>query len=334
MYYLKDRIKENIKYAFIIFILFFIIITLNSYSISAEELDIAFVPKSLDNPIFLDTFEAAEQQAEILNVKLHWVAPFLTNTKKQVEIVNQLIKQNIDGIIISANDSQSLKNVINKAVNNNIPVITFDSDSPDSKRLSYVGTDNYEVGVKIGNSLIDILKNKNILKSNKKLMILSGDSGALNLNQRIAGFNNAIEGKIKIDQSETLYCKDKIQLAIEHVENYLEDNFDTDIIFFTGGWPFYVPADAMPNFKKWAKDGGVAVGIDIFYSALLLQKEGLIDFLIGQDFKKMAVTSLTLIVDSLRGSKVSKDFIDTGYTVSNEENIDELLKIYKPWEVR
>lgn len=326
----------SFKKILIIFILLlFIFFILFNTNINAEEkLKIAFVPKSLDNPIFLDTFEAAEMEAERLGVELEWVAPFKTSTEGQVKVIKQLIEQDIDGIIISVNDSNSLEKVINEAYKNQIPVITFDSDSPNSKRLCYVGTNNYEVGFEIGSSLIDILNDRGKLKGRKRIMILSGEQSASNLQQRIKGFKDAISKKIDIGNIETLYCKDNIQLAIELVEDHLEQNPDTNIVFFTGGWPFYAPADAMPNFKNWANKEGVAIGIDIFYSALILQNEGLIDFLIGQNFKNMGTKSLNLMIEYLRDSKVPKDFINTGYTISNEENIEELLKIYKPWEVR
>ncbi|MCF8009479.1 MAG: substrate-binding domain-containing protein [Halanaerobiales bacterium] len=325
----------NIKKMFKVILLFSIIVTLFSFCVNANErLKIAFIPKSLDNPIFLDTFEAAQKTADRLDVILEWVAPFETSTKGQVKIINNLIKQNVDGIIISANNSESLKTVINEAFDKGIPVVTFDSDSYNSERLTYVGTDNYLVGSEMGNSLLNILKEQGKIKNQQEIMILSGVKGASNLKNRIEGFINSINENIKVKEVDIVYCDDNIQLAIELVEEYLKNNMSTDIVFFAGGWPFYAPADAMPNFKKWADQGGIAVGIDIFYSALILQKEGLIDYLIGQDFKNMGIKSLEIIVDFIKDKKEPKEFIDTGYTISNKDNIDHLLKIYKPWEVR
>src|SRR5450755_3903512 len=51
------------------------------------------------------------------------------------------------GILVSATDASILTPDINAALDQNIPVITIDADAPDSKRLFFVGTDNYNAGL-------------------------------------------------------------------------------------------------------------------------------------------------------------------------------------------
>ncbi len=333
----KDYLIIMIILKKLVILIMIIILIVPGIPVKAAEgdqtLTIAFVPKSLDNPIFLDTFEAARRKAAELGVKLEWVAPFFTDTESQVRVINNLIKREVDGIIISVNGSDSLKKVIDKAVDSGIPVATFDSDSPASKRLFYIGTDNYQAGVAVGQALRNLLDGKKGDKKAYKTMILSGDRGALNLNKRIIGFKHALHGNYLLD-IEILYCEDNIQLAIELVEEYLRDHPDLDIIFFTGGWPFYTPADAMPNFQEWSKRGGIAVGIDIFYSALLLQEQGMINYLVGQNFKEMGEKSLDYLVQYIREGTLPPVLINTGLTYADKTNIDRLLDIYKPWEVR
>lgn len=295
---------------------------------------IAFVPKSLDNPIFLDTLEAAQKKAYELGVRLEWVAPFTTSTEEQIKVVNNLIRRKVDGIIISANDPGALKGVINRAVQNGIAVATFDSDVPGSDRLFYVGTDNKKAGYELGKALVKVVKRKNKAHRNLKTMVLSGGKEALNLKKRITGFNEAVAGELNIEINDVLYCYDDFQLANELVEGYLKIHPDIDIILFVGGWPFYVPPDAMPRFQKWARKGGIAVGIDIFYSALVLQKEGMIQYLVGQDFGKMGELSLFYLVNYLRYGQKPPVIIKTGIEHANRSNLDKLLKIHKPWGVR
>lgn len=323
----------RLKYIFIILSIIFIIFFIFNPAVEAG-LNIAFLPKSLDNPIFLDTFEAAHREAEELGVNLMWVAPFTTDTGSQADIIDSLIDGGVDGIIISANDSSSLERVINRAVESGIPVATFDSDSPESKRLFYVGTDNYQAGVNCGRAVKEELAESGLEDKKLKTVILTGDRMALNLNKRIIGFKKTISDSYQLDIREILYCRDNIQLAIELIEDYIGKNPDLDLVFFTGGWPFYVPADAMPNFQQWAADGGIAVGIDIFYSALLMQEQGLIDHLVGQDFKEMGRLSLRKLVAYLRFGEQPSDRINTNLTEATEENLQRLLKTYKSWEVK
>ncbi|ACL70733.1 substrate-binding domain-containing protein [Halothermothrix orenii] len=310
-----------------------------SLSVSAgklppKPLTIAFVPKSLDNPIFLDTLEAAQKEARRLGVRLEWVAPFTTSTEGQIKVVKNLIQRRVDGIIISANDSNALKEIINKAVKSGIAVATFDSDVPGSDRLFYVGTDNWRAGYELGKALLQVLKRKGIKTEKYKVMVLSGGKEALNLKKRVKGFAKAVEEEIDIEIKDILYCNDDFQLANELVENYIKSHPDIDIILFVGGWPFYVPPDAMPRFQKWARQGGIAIGIDIFYSALVLQKEGMIQYLVGQDFSGMGQLSLRYLVRFLRSGQKPPVIIKTGIEHANTSNIDRLLKVHKPWGVR
>ena len=60
----------------------------------------------------------------------------------QARSIEQLIARQIDGIVVTAGEASALVPAIDKAIAAKIPVITFDSDSPASKRLAFVGTNN------------------------------------------------------------------------------------------------------------------------------------------------------------------------------------------------
>ena len=110
------------------------------------DITIAVVPKSLDNAIFLDSQAAAEAKAKELGINLQWVGPTTSDAGQQVTVIEGLIEKQVDGILISCNDADALKDVIDRAVDAGIVVGCFDSDSPESKRAFYCGTDNYAVG--------------------------------------------------------------------------------------------------------------------------------------------------------------------------------------------
>ena len=56
------------------------------------------------------------------------------------------ITQHVDGIAISALNGDFLTDTINKAVDAGIPVVTWDSDAPKSKRMAFYGVDDFAVG--------------------------------------------------------------------------------------------------------------------------------------------------------------------------------------------
>ena len=93
-----------------------LVVWADSTPIDGEELTIAFLPRSLGNPIFLDAFEAAQKKAHELGVRLEWVAPFDFDSGAQVEIMENLIRRQVDGIIASVNDEEPVRQVINEAL--------------------------------------------------------------------------------------------------------------------------------------------------------------------------------------------------------------------------
>ncbi len=305
--------------------------------IQNDEITIAYVPRSLDNPIFLDAFEHAQKKAIDLGIKIEWVAPFAYNAEEQIKIIESLIAKKVDGMVVSVNNTPDYIEVINKAVDSGIAVATFDADAPDSKRLFHIGINNYQAGEVTAAGLIEILEAKNIdyESEDKQLdtMIMTGVRGALNLDSRIKGFLDKVENT-NLKVKDIVENQDSVNLSVELLEQYLQQNPDVDIIFFVGGWPFYVPAEALPNFQRWAINGGVAVGIDIFYDALLLQERGLLQYLVGQDMATMGSKGLSTLYNYIKYGAQPKEYIETGVEVANDENLERLLQTHRPWRVK
>ncbi|AZO96495.1 sugar ABC transporter substrate-binding protein [Halocella sp. SP3-1] len=299
-----------------------------------KPLTIAFVPRSLDNPIFLDTFEEAQEKAHELGVRLEWVAPFTFSNSEQVEVIENLIRRKVDGMVLSVDDIKPIRQVISKAIRAGIPVATFDADSPGSERLFYIGIDNTKAGFAIGQALVDVVKKRGLADQELNTMIMTGARDALNLQERIRGFKEATAGEINLNIRAVLENQDNIKISIELTEDYVKNHPELDVIFFVGGWPFYVPAEAMINFQHWAQKGGIAVGIDIFYDALLLQKEGLIQYLVGQDLGAMGSQGLEYMVNYIKHNKRPPTFIETGLNHAGNDNLEYLLEVYKPWRVK
>ncbi|OEG62964.1 MAG: hypothetical protein BHK79_10820 [Halanaerobium sp. MDAL1] len=302
-----------------------------------EEITIAYVPRSLDNPIFLDAFEHAQEKAIDLGINIEWVAPFVYNEEAQIKIIESLIARKVDGMVVSVNNTPEYIDVINRAIEAGIAVATFDADAPDSRRLFHIGINNYEAGKVTAEGLLTVLENRNIdyNQQEKKLdtMIMTGVRGALNLDSRIEGFLDTVEAT-NIRVQDIVENQDSVNLSVELLEQYLQQNPEIDIIFFVGGWPFYVPAEALPNFQQWSKNGGVAVGIDIFYDALLLQERGLLQYLVGQDMATMGSKGLSTLYNYIKYGAEPKEYIETGVEVADDDNLERLLQTHRPWRVK
>ena len=98
----------------------------------------------------------------------------------QKRMIEGLIARGVDGIAISPIDAKNQVDLINDAAAR-FPVITHDSDAPDSKRLCFVGMDNYKAGRAAGKLV------KTALPQGGKVMIFVGRLEQLNSQQRRQG---------------------------------------------------------------------------------------------------------------------------------------------------
>ena len=155
-----------------------------------KDIVIAVIPK-VDNEIFDQVKVSATEAAKELGITLTWEAPTSNSGLKQKELIENLIKYKVDGILISCNDEELLREPINEASKAGIKVATYDSDCPVSKRIFYIGTDNEKAGKICGETLLKLYE-KNKQKPDQ-ILVLSGGTTALNMKQRLKGFRTVID---------------------------------------------------------------------------------------------------------------------------------------------
>jgi ribose transport system substrate-binding protein len=71
----------------------------------------------------------------------------------EARAVDQLVAKGVKGIAVTAGDADTLTASIDASIAAGVPILTFDSDSPKSKRLLFVGTNNYNAGFAAGVSV-------------------------------------------------------------------------------------------------------------------------------------------------------------------------------------
>lgn len=87
------------------------------------------------------------QGAAQMKVKAEFVGPDTYDPKAQQLAFEKLLQGKPTGILVSPATPELMRGDIDQAIAAGIPVITIDSDSPDSKRLLFIGTNNYQAGV-------------------------------------------------------------------------------------------------------------------------------------------------------------------------------------------
>jgi len=292
------------------------------------DITIAVVPKSLDNAIFLDAQAAAMAKGEELGINVQWVGPTTSDAGQQVTVIEGLIEKQVDGILISCNDADALKDVIDRAVDAGIVVACFDSDSPESKRAFYAGTDNYAVGKLAAEKMLELLP------EGGKVAILTGVLGAPNLEERIRGFQENVEGTA-IEGMPVQTGDDDVQKSVDVVSQYTAANPDLAAWFFDGGWPYFADPDALPEVKAFMENGGHIISVDTCEPMLQYVGMGMVDLLIGQDYPKMGALGVETLYKIIKGEEVDlgdeTHYIDTGYELVDINNYEEVWATKTPW---
>jgi ribose transport system substrate-binding protein len=293
-----------------------------SGAVAADKKVFALVPKALGVPFYADAEKGCKEEAAKIGAECLFTGPAQLDDAEQARIVRDLITKKVNGISIAPNNAESISNVITTALDAKIPVITFDSDSPKSKRIAFVGTNNEAAGVSAGEAFVKSMPNGG------SYAVLTGGLSAQNLNDRIKGFKSKLNDKFKEVTGSPFACNDDSNLCIQLIQDILAKNPNLDGIFYSGGWPMFAPEAYIRAVKGKAADikSGkfVVVSFDTLPSQLKLLKEGYATTLIGQRPYAMGTGSIDQLDELSKGGKVPP-VTDTGVDIVNAANIDSFL---------
>src|SRR5471032_193008 len=124
-----------------------------------KEYTFGLVAKSQSNPVVQAARVGAEDAAKELgakygiSIKIDWRTPNEEDAQKQAEAIEQLVLAGAEGIAVSCSDANKLTDAINHAVDSGVPVATFDSDAPASKRFVTYGVDDVQCGIQVMDEL-------------------------------------------------------------------------------------------------------------------------------------------------------------------------------------
>ena len=272
-------------------------------SYAADAYRFAIVPKAMNNPYFDLARDGCMAEAKKLGVTCTYTGPIQQEPAAQVQIIQDLISQHVDGIAISVADPDSVKRVIRQARQAGIDVITFDADSPDSERQAYVGTDNVDLGRKLGELL---------LKAHPKagqFAMVSGGPAAENLAQRVQGVRDALKtaGWTEVGGSPT-FCNDDSALGVQQMTDLMTSNPSLAAIVPVGGWPLFTQGafSAFARAHRQAIDSSAfsIVSADTLPAELKEVQDGEVAGLVGQRPYEMGAKAMDMLLSLKKGEKL------------------------------
>lgn len=279
-----------------------------------------FLPKSLNNPYWVDARKGMESAAEELGVEAEFLGPENDDAAAQVAIFDSILATNPAGIAISPNDPASVRNNITRATEMGIPVIAWDGPVPDSDVLGYIGTDNVAAGVQAGEKLAELIGGEG------KVAVVIGSLSAVNLNQRLEGVEQALAEFPDIEIVATEESGESVATAQTSAETILQAN--PDLAAFVG-----IGGSDLPGIAGALKSSNVcgtvkAVGFDVVPQGIEGMEGGCVDALISQRPFGMTAQALEILVAFNDGtSELEEDFVvDTGVETVTPDTLEEFLK--------
>jgi ribose transport system substrate-binding protein len=128
--------------------------------VSANE-EYVWISANSNLPLFVaHDHPALEQAGRELGVKVTIAGPNTIDIPGLVATFEQTAARKPAGIMVVGWDPSALVPAINAAVDSGIPVICVDADVPASKRLSFVGTDWFEIGVRQAQAMLKALNGR------------------------------------------------------------------------------------------------------------------------------------------------------------------------------
>ena len=286
-----------------------------------RKLRFAVIPKALDIPVFDYARKGAERAAkELGNVEVIWRGPETGDQLKQKEILEAFITQRVDGIAISCLNGDFLTEAINRAVDSGIPVVTWDADAPNSKRLAFWGVDDKAGGRIMGEEAVKLL-------GGKGTVALMTSMGATNLQRRLDGVTEVLAKYPDIKIVETFDVKEDTVKAAELIATGTNRYPNLGAWISVGGWPVFTRNALVPVPKTTH-----VISFDTIQPAPQLLKEGKVQILIGQKYFGWGTEPVKLLADIKAGKMPTQKIIDSGVDVVRQDNVDAYIEAFRKLE--
>jgi ribose transport system substrate-binding protein len=288
---------------------------------------IGLVAKSQGNPVFqaarVGANDAARELGEKLGltIKIDWRTPNEEDAQKQAEAIEQLALSGADGIAVSCSDANKLTDAINSAVRNGVPVATFDSDAPASRRFVTFGVDDIKCGEQTMEELAKAMGGKGVVA------ILAGNQNAPNLQKRVQGARNAAKKFPGIQIRDTYYHKETPQDAAARVEQVMQSNPDITGWCMIGGWPLFTD-----NALKWPPGTVKCVSVDALPPQLAYLRSGHVQVLLAQQVYEWGYRSVERLINKIHLKKNPTVVHDVSPLIPvTRQNVDAFAKNWEKW---
>lgn len=294
---------------------------------AAKTFTIAMIAKSSTNPVFLSGRQGAEAAAAELTketgvtVKIDWLTPPNEDGSVQAQRIAEAANSGANAILLSSSDAGKVRGAVNEAVDRGVPVMTFDSDVPDSKRFSFYGGDDVKMGVQVMEELAAQMGGKG------KVAIFAGNQNALNLQARVRGVRETAAKYPDITIVDAFYHSETPQDAAAEVLRVKNAYPEVTGYAMIGGWALFTRTLLTDLDPKKVK----IVSIDGLPAQLPYVDAGLAPVLFAQPTYNWGYVSVKTIFDKVYKKQEVPAHVQMDLVKVSKENLGEWARQLKSW---
>ena len=193
--------------------------------------DVVMNTEGNNNNTAQKAFLSALRPMKMYNINLRF--HFFKNARSAflAREIDRIVESGTHGLVIRANNDPSLKESIEYAFNKDIPTITLGTDIPHSKRVDYIGANNFSEGQTAAYLIGQWLKN-----SQQTVLLSISKLNFFNQIEREMGFRQYIRRNSPNIQIAVLPQQlDAGDETFHAVNNYLENGGDARAVYSLGG---------------------------------------------------------------------------------------------------
>jgi ribose transport system substrate-binding protein len=279
---------------------------------------VAVIPKGTTHVFWKAVERGAREAGAEVGLEVLWKGPLQENDRaQQIQLVQQFVADEVDGIALAPLDHAALASVVARARAKDIPVVIFDSDldgTPGVDFKSFIATDNRAGGKLAGEHLAKRMGGAG------KAVMLRYVVGSASTQAREDGFLEAanVAGlEVTVDNRYAGATAGEAKTTALNMIDKLRE----------AGGVFCSNESATSGMLLALEQMGLAgklrfVGFDASPPLVQALRDGKIDALVVQDPRKMGELSVKTLAKALKREPIEAR-IDTGAVLVTRENMDQ-----------
>jgi ribose transport system substrate-binding protein len=267
------------------------------------------------NAPYWDRVQAkALKEAELGKVSIQFrnVRPNEDEVIKQMEVA---IASKVDGIIVQGMDNPQFVQVVNKASEHGIPVITVFTDSPSSLRKAYVGADHSQEGNRMGQAIAKAVHYRGAVS------VLYDNTGYNYQNERMNGIEQALSEFPGIEVVKARFDGSSREWAYRQMNDLLNQGKDIQAVIGLSSEAVIGSVQALSSRAR-LKDYFIAA-FDDSPEMISMISTNKIDGVMLHDDGNIGRISVALAIEWLEGQKLP---LETYHYVTNRLYTSEEFK--------